>query len=143
MTPGQAIIEVTFYNAHRDVKAKQFHLLDTTPLSALRDKFSCPFDETALLQEEIMCTEPLAASAFFFIEGVFYNDMRREDALDYSIPFRERGLGSAGNMANTTLGELSIQLDHPYLYYHQVGTPLDGVWVRKVLTRQSLTPLWF
>ncbi|XP_052796064.1 snRNA-activating protein complex subunit 3-like [Mya arenaria] len=66
-------------------------------------------------------------SGFFFINNTFYNDLREDDARDYSQlirdwasdPDRQVGPFETQRMEETTFLDLTLRLGHPYLYLHQ------------------------
>ncbi len=60
-------------------------VLGSQKLWELRDAIVCPSDEK-LNSARLRMSRP---SAFFYIEGVFYNDMRHPDAIDISEPIRK------------------------------------------------------
>uniref|UniRef100_A0A8C4N2E2 snRNA-activating protein complex subunit 3 n=1 Tax=Eptatretus burgeri TaxID=7764 RepID=A0A8C4N2E2_EPTBU len=69
----------------------------------------------------------LYKSAFFFIDGTFYNDMRYPSCRDLSkiiiewAQIRDDTLAKAcvKNMNDVTFGELRLKIGYPYLYCHQ------------------------
>jgi len=93
--------------------AQEYLVLASQPLTALRDAIICVTDKNlqALIQEssnQVRSTnsteerrreeesvlgmasdfERIQASAYFYIEGVFYNDTRSPGSIDYSEPLR-------------------------------------------------------
>ncbi|KAM9857003.1 snRNA-activating protein complex subunit 3 [Aulostomus maculatus] len=64
-------------------------------------------------------------SAFFFFEGVFYNDMRLPECRDISITTiewaksRNFPLFHQAKMEDTKLKDLKVKVGFPYLYCHQ------------------------
>jgi snRNA-activating protein complex subunit 3 len=66
-------------------------------------------------------------SSFFFINNVFYSDMRHPGHRDYSEVIRNwaaesgRGIGPLEyqRMETTRFEDLELQLGYPYLYLHQ------------------------
>ncbi|XP_057699465.1 snRNA-activating protein complex subunit 3 isoform X2 [Corythoichthys intestinalis] len=64
-------------------------------------------------------------SAFFFLEGVFYNDMRYPECRDISqttITWAKANKFPSytqANMEDTTLVDLKVKVGFPYLYCHQ------------------------
>ncbi|XP_030005153.1 snRNA-activating protein complex subunit 3 [Sphaeramia orbicularis] len=64
-------------------------------------------------------------SAFFFFEGVFYNDMRFPECQDISMTTIEWAKAcnappySKAKMEDTRLVDLKIKVGYPYLYCHQ------------------------
>uniref|UniRef100_A0A8C6TKS5 snRNA-activating protein complex subunit 3 n=1 Tax=Neogobius melanostomus TaxID=47308 RepID=A0A8C6TKS5_9GOBI len=64
-------------------------------------------------------------SAFFYFEGVFYNDMRFSDCRDISITTIEWAKTrnfppfSQGKMEDTRFVDLKVKVGFPYLYCHQ------------------------
>lgn len=64
-------------------------------------------------------------SAFFFFEGVFYNDMRFPECQDISLTTIEWAKSrnfppyTQGTMEDTRLEDLTVKVGFPYLYCHQ------------------------
>jgi len=98
-------------------------VLGSQHLTVLRDRFYC-------LSDHIL-DGPQTKSAYFFIENVFYNDLREPNSQDYSqyivdwVNQEERytqpGLGvfTSKSMSDITFNELSIRIGAQYLYVHQ------------------------
>ena len=55
---------------------QEFLVLGSQRLTELRDKIFCQSDE--------MRVSSNANSGYFFIEGVFYDDLRQQGAIEYS-----------------------------------------------------------
>ena len=119
---------------------QEIHLLSTSKLSELRDYIKCATDETRLGDVSENPTAPgsnfqrakeVYKSGFFYINGCFYNDMRRPEAgecSDYSEVIRtwaaankKRGIGPfrTALMEETAVRDLEVRLGHPYVYVHQ------------------------
>ncbi|XP_019410282.1 PREDICTED: snRNA-activating protein complex subunit 3 [Crocodylus porosus] len=72
-------------------------------------------------------SKDLYKAAFFYFEGVFYNDKRHPECRDLSRTIIEwskshdRGYGNlqAVNMEGYTFNDLSLKIGFPYLYCHQ------------------------
>ncbi|XP_069137305.1 snRNA-activating protein complex subunit 3-like [Argopecten irradians] len=113
---------------------QKFQVLGTQHLSELRDKISCvndlgiggdfsedPDDTSGFYAKDVY------RSGFFYIEGVFYNDLREVDSRDYSTVIRKwaaeegRGIGpmTTQQMDETFFLDLKVRLGQPYLYMHQ------------------------
>lgn len=64
-------------------------------------------------------------SGFIFIDGVFYNDFRKENSIDYSQVLRkwalEKNLGnfSTSEMQECKFIDLSPRIGYPYVYQHK------------------------
>ncbi|XP_033750151.1 snRNA-activating protein complex subunit 3-like [Pecten maximus] len=113
---------------------QKFQVLGSQRLSDLRDKISCvndlaiagdfsenPDDNSGFYAKDVY------RSGFFYIEGVFYNDLREVDSRDYSRVIRKwaaeegRGIGqmTTQNMDDAFFMDLKVRLGQPYLYMHQ------------------------
>ncbi|BBN00664.1 snRNA-activating protein complex subunit 3 [Marchantia polymorpha subsp. ruderalis] len=83
MVDGEVLITIEIYDSiKRYLKAQEFVVIGSQPLTALKDRIYCLTDTVA---EKANINLP---SSYFFIEDVFYNDMRHPKALDYSLPIR-------------------------------------------------------
>ncbi|CAG8613024.1 8948_t:CDS:2 [Dentiscutata erythropus] len=113
----EAILSVAFYNQSKtSTRTQEFLVLGSQPLTALRDAFYCLRDFYKLEPWEqpkpttiLNATNRKMSPSYFFIENVFYNDLRDPRAVDYS----------SKTMENVTFNELSIKLNQPYLFVHQ------------------------
>ncbi|XP_058027428.1 snRNA-activating protein complex subunit 3 isoform X3 [Ahaetulla prasina] len=109
-------------------------VLGSQKLTELRDCISCVSDlqiggefsnNPAQAPENI--SKDLYKSAFFYFEGVFYNDSRSAECRDLSRTItewaesRDRGYGTlqATKMEDYTFNDLNIKIGFPYLYCHQ------------------------
>ncbi|XP_070791647.1 snRNA-activating protein complex subunit 3 isoform X3 [Pituophis catenifer annectens] len=109
-------------------------ILGSQKLTELRDCISCVSDlqiggefsnNPAQAPENI--SKDLYKSAFFYFEGVFYNDSRSPECRDLSRTItewaesRDRGYGTlrATKMEDYTFNDLNIKIGFPYLYCHQ------------------------
>ncbi|XP_032070298.1 snRNA-activating protein complex subunit 3 isoform X2 [Thamnophis elegans] len=109
-------------------------VLGSQKLTELRDCISCVSDlqiggefsnNPAQAPENI--SKDLYKSAFFYFEGVFYNDSRYAECRDLSRTIIEwseshdRGYGNlyATKMEDYTFNDLNIKIGFPYLYCHQ------------------------
>ncbi|KAL3696548.1 hypothetical protein R1sor_010624 [Riccia sorocarpa] len=84
MVAGEVLLTVEIYDCvKRHLKAQEFVVIGSQPLTALKDRIYCLTDTVA---EKANTDLP---SSYFFIEDVFYNDMRHPKAIDYSLPIRK------------------------------------------------------
>jgi snRNA-activating protein complex subunit 3 len=112
----------------------EFNVLGQQSLVELRDRIVCVSDYLAVGdfsdnpdQPCDILTKDLFKSGFFYIEGVFYNDMRDPSCQDYSRNIIEwskepsRGVGPfhSQSMESTRFIDLTARLGQPYLYVHQ------------------------
>ncbi|KAI0216503.1 snRNA-activating protein complex subunit 3 [Lamellibrachia satsuma] len=141
VTQREAIVNVRLYRPYFRSRStphpllnQEFHVLGSQLLSQLRDRIECPADDVVAgdfsqcpdLPTDIKAKD-IYKSGTFFIEDVFYNDMRHPNCRDYSRQIIEwssdisRGVGpfTSQDMATTTFNDLHIRLGHPYLYLHQ------------------------
>ncbi|XP_021365620.1 snRNA-activating protein complex subunit 3-like isoform X2 [Mizuhopecten yessoensis] len=113
---------------------QKFQVLGSQRLTELRDKISCVNDLTISgdFSENPDDTSGFYAkdvyrSGFFYMEGVFYNDLREVDSRDYSSEIRKwaaeqgRGIGpmTVQGMDDVFFLDLKVRLGQPYLYLHQ------------------------
>lgn len=83
---------MAFYNQNKPAtRMQEFLVLGNQPLTALRDAFYCLRDfykvtpwEKPVQNSIVNSTEKKTSSSYFFIEKVFYNDLRDPRAIDYS-----------------------------------------------------------
>ncbi|XP_033207523.1 snRNA-activating protein complex subunit 3 [Belonocnema kinseyi] len=107
-------------------------ILGSQTLADLRDKISCISDlsiTTDVSEKPVLKPGPSAKeiynSAFFFIEGIFYNDMRDPENKDNSQVIREwasaRKIGSfqTACMEDTKIDSLNLRFGFPWVYQHQ------------------------
>ena len=107
-------------------------ILGSQTLADLRDKISCISDLsiiTEMSENPVIKPGPSAKdiynSAFFFIEGTFYNDMRHPNNKDNSHVIREwaktREIGSfeTALMEETRIDSLNVRFGFPWVYQHQ------------------------
>ncbi|XP_048855864.1 snRNA-activating protein complex subunit 3 [Brienomyrus brachyistius] len=107
-------------------------VLGSQKLTQLRDAICCvsdlqvsgEFSSTPDMVPEFI-SKDLYKSAFFFFEGVFYNDLRYPECIDLSKtivdwtkshdfpPFQSR------KMEETSFSDLRLKVGYPYLYCHQ------------------------
>ncbi|XP_059207316.1 snRNA-activating protein complex subunit 3 [Centropristis striata] len=101
-------------------------------LVELRDAICCvsdlqvcgEFSNTPNLAPEFI-SKDLYKSAFFFFEGVFYNDMRYPECQDISMTTIEWAKSrnfpsfSQAKMEDTRFEDLKLKVGFPYLYCHQ------------------------
>ncbi|KAI9206980.1 snRNA-activating protein of 50kDa MW C terminal-domain-containing protein [Polychytrium aggregatum] len=116
---GELALSVTVYHPSSSLSEpmSRFLVLGRQPLTDLRDAIQCSSDRHG---------QALAKSGYFFIEGIFYNDMRCPGALDYSkniIDWMHEQEGRqplvARSMDGVRIDQLTIRLRCPYLYAHQ------------------------
>ncbi|XP_063434460.1 snRNA-activating protein complex subunit 3-like [Mytilus trossulus] len=122
-------------NAHNKIMPDlNFNVLGTQKLSDLRDKISC-VNDLAIAHDlsdnpdnEFMpYAKDVYKSGFFYIEGVFYNDMRYPECQDYgssimqwaSQPGRKIGEMRTEKMEESLFLNLNVRLGQPYCYMHQ------------------------
>lgn len=112
---------------------QEFLVLGCQNLTEVRDAIICSSDAAIVgeFSEDPHSTanktfQEIYKSGFFYINGVFYNDMRDPQNKDYSRPIREwcktaRRVGpfTVAKMEETKFIDLEIQLGEPYLYQHQ------------------------
>ncbi|KAM8961237.1 snRNA-activating protein complex subunit 3 [Pelodytes ibericus] len=120
---------------HKDYKPYETILvLGSQKLTELKDAINCvsdlqiggEFSSNPDLAPENICKD-LFKSAYFYFEGVFYNDMRYPECRDLSrntiewAESRDRGYGKfqSAKMEDFTLNDLRIKVGFPYLYCHQ------------------------
>ncbi|CAH1796287.1 unnamed protein product [Owenia fusiformis] len=141
----EALLRVRVYQPYFPSSSRlalehEYWVLGHQCLTELRDKIRCVADLTIEKLEEGDFSdnidvskegEPTAQevfpSGFFYIEGVFYNDMRKDDAKDYSKTIMDwakdpsRGIGpfTSKKMEATTFYDLDLKIGQPYVYCHQ------------------------
>nr|XP_034996741.1 snRNA-activating protein complex subunit 3 isoform X1 [Zootoca vivipara] len=109
-------------------------VLGSQKLTELRDSISCVSDfqiggefSNNPDQAPENISKELYKSAFFYFEGVFYDDRRYPECRDLSRTIiewaesRERGYENlqAAKMEDFTFNDLNIKIGFPYLYCHQ------------------------
>ncbi|KAM9137743.1 snRNA-activating protein complex subunit 3 isoform 4-T9 [Pangshura tecta] len=123
------------FQKHKDHKPYQTVLvLGSQKLTELRDSISCVSDlqmggefSSHPDQAPEHISKDLYKSAFFYFEGVFYNDKRHPECRDLSRTIIEwseshdRGYGNlqTAKMEDYTFNDLSIKIGFPYLFCHQ------------------------
>ncbi|EMP34063.1 snRNA-activating protein complex subunit 3 [Chelonia mydas] len=123
------------FQKHKDHKPYQTVLvLGSQKLTELRDSISCVSDlqmggefSSHPDQAPEHISKDLYKSAFFYFEGVFYNDRRHSECRDLSRTIIEwseshdRGYGNlqSAKMEDYTFNDLSIKVGFPYLFCHQ------------------------
>jgi len=119
----EVVLCVGVYRSGRLTKLQEFLVLGSQKLTELRDKFYCLSD--------ILLDGPDTKSGYFFIENVFYNDMRAPTAIDYSqnviewvnqnnrYSLKSLGVFRKGDMDAMRFKDLIIRLNYPYYYVHQ------------------------
>ncbi|KAM6230869.1 snRNA-activating protein complex subunit 3 isoform 1-T1 [Porphyrio hochstetteri] len=120
---------------HKEHKPYQTVLvLGSQKLTELRDSISCVSDlqiggefSSQPDQAPEHISKDLFKSAFFYFEGIFYNDKRYPECRDLSRTIIEwsesydRGYGNlqSAKMEDYTFNDLSLKIGFPYLYCHQ------------------------
>ena len=130
----EVVLQVAIYHPVRNTKVQEFLVLGRQCLTDLRDAISCLSDEVL---EAHVTPGHFTKSAYFFIENIFYNDMRYEGNVEYSSNIvnwlaefdnldetkTERGEPAAKytslKMEDIRFYDLSIRLNEPYIYCHQ------------------------
>ncbi|CAH2293755.1 snRNA-activating complex subunit 3 [Pelobates cultripes] len=129
------IMYPVIFQKHKDYKPYATMLvLGSQKLTELRDAIKCvsdlqiggEFSRNPDLAPENICKD-LFKSAFFYFEGIFYNDMRYPECKDLSrntidwAESRDRGYGKfqSAKMEDYTFNDLRIKIGFPYLYCHQ------------------------
>ncbi|XP_068522048.1 snRNA-activating protein complex subunit 3 isoform X2 [Anas acuta] len=123
------------FQKHKDHKPYQTVLvLGSQKLTELRDSISCVSDlqiggefSSQPDQAPEHISKDLYKSAFFYFEGIFYNDKRYPECRDLSrtvIEWSEahdRGYGNLQSvkMEDYTFNDLSLKIGFPYLFCHQ------------------------
>ncbi|KAL3277457.1 hypothetical protein HHI36_012804 [Cryptolaemus montrouzieri] len=113
--------------------SQEIQMLGKNTLTELRDIINC-ISDTGLQAEVDSPTSDIShlqkakekyPSASFFIDGVFYNDMRSPRAIDYSEEIikwaenRKVGTFTSADMQTIRLNSLSPRFGYPYVYLHQ------------------------
>ncbi|KAM9329018.1 snRNA-activating protein complex subunit 3 [Gastrophryne carolinensis] len=129
------IVYPIIFHKHKDYKPYETVLvLGSQRLTELRDAVKCvsdlsiggEFSNNPDLAPDNICKD-LFKSAFFYFEGIFYNDMRYPECRDLSRTIiewsesRDRGYGKfqACKMEDYTFNDLNVKIGFPYLYCHQ------------------------
>ncbi|CAJ0579648.1 unnamed protein product, partial [Mesorhabditis spiculigera] len=129
---------------------RELQLLGWHTLHDLRKQLRCP--ENCTLEDDHTFVAPIPADyarekytgSFFFINNVFYRDETSPDSEEMVRNLREFLIGNnlrdyEMRTMQTRLGELDLQLGHPYVYVHQARcehliTFTDVAWVRNKLS---------
>ncbi|XP_054842756.1 snRNA-activating protein complex subunit 3 [Eublepharis macularius] len=123
------------FQKHKICKPYQTMLvLGSQNLTEVRDSISCVSDlqiggefSSHPDQAPEHISKDLYKSAFFYFEGIFYNDVRYQECRDLSRTIiewaesRDRGYANlqAAKMEDYTFNNLNIKVGFPYLYCHQ------------------------
>ncbi|XP_074650404.1 snRNA-activating protein complex subunit 3-like [Tubulanus polymorphus] len=125
---------VAAYSKSKPKVNQEIRVLGSQRLSELRDVITCASDYVIAgdfsqcpKQVPDIRAKDLYRSGFFFIENTFYNDMRSMDSRDYSeciinwtkSPDINVGPFTKKDMEESLFIDLSIRLNHPYIYQHQ------------------------
>lgn len=131
VSPDDAILNVAIYHYKDAKKRQEFLVLGSQSLSVLRDRIYC------LLDHDDTFRVSHSSGAYFYIEGITYDDCRPESTGDrqrtqLSQPVIEwtRGALTSGKvsgwglidsqpMEHTKFSDLNIRLGAHYLYCHQ------------------------
>ncbi|XP_031557356.1 snRNA-activating protein complex subunit 3-like [Actinia tenebrosa] len=134
----EVLLSIAIYHPKMLNKVQEFLVLSHQKLTSLRDKIYCASDHVVpgdhsdnpnLLQ--VAKCKDICKSGFFYIENVFYNDMRDGLSRDYSRIITDWAKDSdedwstklkeaqTKSMDESVFGELTIRLGYPYLYCHQ------------------------
>nr|XP_013811888.1 PREDICTED: snRNA-activating protein complex subunit 3 isoform X1 [Apteryx mantelli mantelli] len=146
------------FQKHKDHKPYQTVLaLGSQKLTELRDSISCVSDlqiggefSSQPDQAPEHISKELYKSAFFYFEGIFYNDKRYPECRDLSrtvIEWSEshdRGYGNlqSAKMEDYTFNDLSLRIGFPYLFCHQGNCEhiIIVTDIRWVTNKDSLAP---
>ncbi|KAM4052315.1 snRNA-activating protein complex subunit 3 [Anomaloglossus baeobatrachus] len=129
------LVYPVIFQKHKMYKPYEtFMVLGSQRLTELRDAIKCvsdlqiggEFSNNPDLAPENICKD-LFKSAFFYFEGIFYNDMRYPECRDISrttiewSESRDRGYGKfqAVKMEDFTFNDMNIKIGFPYMYCHQ------------------------
>ncbi|XP_063996703.1 snRNA-activating protein complex subunit 3 isoform X4 [Pogoniulus pusillus] len=161
---GEVLLTLNIYypvifQKHKDHKPYQTVLvLGSQKLTELRDSISCVSDlqiggEFSSQPDQALehISKDLYKSAFFYFEGIFYNDKRYPECRDLSRTIIEwseshdRGYGNLQSvkMEDYTFNDLSLKIGFPYLFCHQGNCEhiiiiTDTRWQRKWLGDQGI-----
>ncbi|XP_065059567.1 snRNA-activating protein complex subunit 3-like isoform X2 [Rhopilema esculentum] len=133
---GTVLLSVVLYHPVKQTKEQSYLLIAGQNLTVLKDSIQCISDhalytESSHNPDGASTSQAKNKSGFFFIEGIFYNDMRDPYNRDYSteiiewaktsFKFSPTNLGSfkSRRMEDTKFEELKIRLGYPYYYCHQ------------------------
>ncbi|KAF4802922.1 snRNA-activating protein complex subunit 3 [Turdus rufiventris] len=146
------------FQKHKDHKPYQTVLvLGSQKLTELRDSISCVSDlqiggefSSQPDQAPEHISKELYKSAFFYLEGIFYNDKRYPECRDLSRTIIEwseshdRGYENfqSVKMEDYVFNDLSLKIGFPYLYCHQGNCEhiIIITDIRWVTNRDSLAP---
>ncbi|XP_053358458.1 snRNA-activating protein complex subunit 3 [Clarias gariepinus] len=127
------VIYPVLFQRFKHVRAHQtLHVLGSQKLTELRDAICCvsdlqvfgEFSNTPDMVPQFISKDHYK-SAFFFFEGIFYNDMRFPESRDISMVTREWTRSrdfpefSTAKMEETVFSDLRVKVGYPYLYCHQ------------------------
>ncbi|KAG7459019.1 hypothetical protein MATL_G00226810 [Megalops atlanticus] len=135
---GELILSVNIlypviFERFKNVRPHQtFQVLGSQKLTQLRDAVCCvsdlqvsgEFSNTPDMAPEFISKDHYK-SAFFYFEGVFYNDLRYPECRDLSQTILEWAKTHefptfhTAKMEDTTFNKLTIRIGYPYLYCHQ------------------------
>lgn len=149
INPSDLVLTIAVFSPVNDTsRLAEFHVLASQKLTALRDAFYClsdfiEFDESVINPNT---SDKKISSSYFYIENVFYNDMRWRDAIDYSSTViawskdqqksastrdidhnhttyhtfvKNTGPYSSQVMDEVKFIDLELKLNFPYLFMHQ------------------------
>ncbi|KAG7333652.1 hypothetical protein KOW79_002059 [Hemibagrus wyckioides] len=127
------VIYPILFKQFRHVRVYQtLHILGSQKLTELRDAICCvsdlqvfgEFSNTPDMVPQFISKDHYK-SAFFYFEGVFYNDMRFPECRDITKVTRDwaktKGFPefTTAKMEETTFSDLRVKVGYPYLYCHQ------------------------
>ncbi|ELU01560.1 hypothetical protein CAPTEDRAFT_224102 [Capitella teleta] len=133
-TGPEVIITIHVYRRNKRKLLHAIDVLASQKLTALKDVITCIADEMIVGEysdipeaDHTIKAKEMFKSSYFFIENVFYNDMRDPLCKDYSKviinwakdPNRQLPSYSAKKMEETTFYDLSVRIGEPYVYVHQ------------------------
>lgn len=123
LSSDEVLLRIAIFHPIHATKTQEFIVASSQKLTALRDRIYCLND--------CILDGPSTPSGCFFIEGVFYDDMREQNAIRYSSTiidwirserrFTHPGLShySVKDMESTTFRDLSVRVGAHYMYQHQ------------------------
>ncbi|XP_028833579.1 snRNA-activating protein complex subunit 3 [Denticeps clupeoides] len=126
------VYPVIFYRFKYVRPHQTLQVLGSQKLAELRDAICCVsdlqvFGEFSSVPDAVpqFVSKDHYKSAFFYFEGVFYNDMRYPECRDISQTTREWAKTrdfpafTVAKMEETTFYDLKVKIGYPYLYCHQ------------------------
>ncbi|EGG18980.1 hypothetical protein DFA_02223 [Cavenderia fasciculata] len=120
LSSNEIILSVVLYHPQKSSKIQEFLVIGSQKLTDLRDKIYCMRDNILDGWKRKSC--------FFFINNVFYNDLREPENIPYSNTINEwilkKGDTSGGSflerdMSLYCFNEMDISIGEKYLYCNQ------------------------